>query len=83
MKVKITCLGWTKAPNNLEWQMPYGYYSYLCEAENGIVTKQYIAKQEADGVNIPNGVYDLTDADWSYDNPIWDKEVICEEIQNG
>lgn len=81
MKVKIQCLGWTKAADNLEWQIPYGYYTYLCTAANGIVVKQYIAKTDPNNGPIPDGEYELSDEDWSFDNPRWDKEIICEEIE--
>lgn len=81
MTVTIKCLGWCAAPIADRWRMPYGYYAYLCQAANGIITKQYIAKDSPNASPIADEDYELPDADWSLTNPIWDKEVECEEIQ--
>lgn len=71
MKVKITQLGWAATPKEYEWIKPCGYVGYLCEAANGIICKRYIW---ADAGFIPSGEYELPDADWSYDNPRWDRD---------
>lgn len=73
MKVKIEQIGWRRAPETMEAMIPYGYYGYLCTAENGIVVWQYIARSAPDDLGIPSGEYELADADWSYDNPRWEK----------
>lgn len=77
MKVKIQCMGWSKAPNGQEYLMPEGWYRYLCIAANGIVTFVNTTQQ------IVEGEYELADSDWDYENPRWEKEMEqdCEEIE--
>lgn len=83
MNVKITCLGWNRAPANLAMYCPYGYRTYLCVAENGIICRQHIAVTDKNDEQIKDGIYELSDSDWSYDNPRWEElaEKDCEEIE--
>lgn len=83
MKVKIQCMGWTRAPVGDEMYLPYGYRTYLCVAENGIVCYQHIAVTDKSDEQIPDGTYELKDEDWSFDNPKWEKmaEEDCEQIE--
>lgn len=76
MKVRIEFGGWTKAPTDMEWLHPNGYYNYLLYAANGIIVhrSEWCDSNEV----IPEGEYDLPDEMFAYDNPEWDKEI--EEI---
>lgn len=74
MKVKITNYGWNGGSSA---SMYTPWYRYLCQAANGIITwvntSQYIE----------DGEYELSDKDWSWDNPRWDAEADsdCEIIE--
>lgn len=83
MKVKIQFMGWSKAPGNAEIYCPFGYRTYLCIAENGIICYQHIAIVDKQDDVIKDGEYELPDSDWSYDNPKWEAlaEQDCEEIE--
>ena len=71
MKVKVEKGGWHSgfAP------LFAPYWTYTLSAENGIITAIYSTQDYEDGI------YELPDEDWSYDNPRWDKEIDCEEIE--
>lgn len=71
MKVHITKGGWHGgfAP------LFAPYWSYTLTAANGIITKVYSTADYEDGD------YELPDEDWSYDNPRWEEEKDCEEIE--
>lgn len=65
MLVKIENWGWN-APLPCTLGIPY--YTYLCIARNGIVV------QLSSTVKIESGEYELSDEEWSLDNPRWDSE---------
>lgn len=72
MKVKLEHKGYcgTGAYNNMLLYAPHGYHRYLLIAANGIIV--YVAQPVENGL-VPDGEYDMPDAVFSYDNPLWDK----------
>lgn len=59
MKVKVTHMGCVNRPID---GIPNYVHDYLLEAENGMI--EHVTEDEF----IPNGVYDLPDKDWEYDD---------------
>lgn len=76
MKARVESLGWTKAPTEVEWQHPNGYYNYMLYPVNGMI-RHYAEWADSNSL-IPDGEYDLPDSLFTvevFDN---DNEVIYE-----
>lgn len=70
MKVSIENWGWHCGHSGTFFTP---WYSYLCKAANGIITWVHTTQY------IQTGEYELSDEEWSLDNPRWDDEK-CEEV---
>lgn len=71
MQVKVTHLGWCNTPVN---GIPNYYHRYLLEAANGLV------QETIDDDFIPNGVYELPDKDWTFnENEDYGEDLIDEQ----